>query len=80
MLLYVFLRNRSVRRKHVLRFDINKVQETITQLVNSTVLGCWGKWKILIGIEYHHIVETKIIFLVTTNQLVEHWREGISRT
>ena len=80
MLLYVFLRNRSVRRKHVLRFDINKIQETITQLVNSTVLGCWGKWKILIGIEYYHIVETKIIFLVTTNQLVEHWREGISRT
>ena len=79
MLLYIILSNSTIWRKDVLYININMIQETLFELIDTTIYVFFTQWEVLVCIEDNNILETQLTSLMTLDKLVEDRSEGRTR-
>ena len=79
MLLYIILSNSTIWRKDVLYININMIQETLFELIDTTIYVFFTQWEVLVCVEYNNILETQLTSLMTLDKLVEDRSEGRTR-
>ena len=79
MLLYIILSNSTIWRKDVFCFNINMIQETLFELIDTTIYVFFTQWEVLVCIEDNNILETQLTSLMTLDKLVEDRSEGRTR-
>ena len=76
MLLYIILSNSTIWRKDVLYININMIQKTLFELVDTTIDVFFTQWEVLVCIEDNNILETQLTGLMTFDKFVEDRSEG----
>ena len=79
MLLYIILSNSTIWGKDVFCFNINMIQETLFELIDTTIYVFFTQWEVLVCIEDNNILETQLTSLMTLDKLVEDRSEGRTR-
>ena len=79
MLLYIILSNSTIWRKDVLYININMIQETLFELIDTTIDVFFAQWEVLVCVEYNNILETQLACLMTFDKFVEDRSEGRTR-
>ena len=79
MLLYVVLSNCAIWCKDVLSIDVNMIQETFFELINTTIYVFDTQWEIFVSIEDNNILEAQFASLMTLDKLLKDRSERRTR-